>query len=136
MWKLTIGIDKCIILVSVHEKIILLFKTCNILSNKRNLRIFCTEFCTEFITSNFRIWRLWCFADIMAQIPAMIFSILWLPLSGLLIDCFKTIEYFRFRFWSQNHCLFFFDSFFQKNLKSIEFPIVCKKGVILRNRTA
>ena len=32
------------------------------------------------------------------------------PCPGLLIDCFKTIEYFRFRFWSQNHCLFFFDS--------------------------
>ena len=57
---------------------------------------------------------------------------------GLLINCFKTIEYFRFRFWSLYYCLFFFDSFFQKNLKFIAFPIpiVCEKGVILRDRTA
>ena len=54
--------------------------------------------------------------------------------AGLLIDCFKTIEFFRFR--SQNHCLIFFDSFFQKNLNSIAFAIVGEKGVILRNRTA
>ena len=54
----------------------------------------------------------------------------------LLIDCFKTIEYFRFQFWSQNHCLFLFNSFFQKNLESIAFPIVCEKGVIPPNRTA
>ena len=37
----------------------------------------------------------------------------WLSyyIAGLLIDCFKSsIEYFRFRFWSQNHFLFFFES--------------------------
>ena len=49
--------------------------------------------------------------------------------ASLLIDCFKTIEYFRF--WLQNHCLFFFrfffrcffDSFSQKNLKLIAFRL-------------
>ena len=56
--------------------------------------------------------------------------------TGLLIDCFKTIECFRFRFWSHNRCLFFSWFFFQKNLKSIAFPIFCEKGVILRNPTA
>ena len=30
----------------------------------------------------------------------------------------------------------FSDSIFQKNLKSIAFPIVCEKGVILRIQTA
>ena len=55
-------------------------------------------------------------------------------MTGLLIDCFKTHEYFLFRFWSQNHCLlFFFDSFFQKNLKSIAFSNYLRKGIILRN---
>ena len=29
----------------------------------------------------------------------------------------------------------FYDSFFQKNLKSIAFPIVCDKDVLLENRT-
>ena len=37
--------------------------------------------------------------------------------AGLLIDCFKIIEYFRFLFWSQNHCLFFFRFFFSKESK-------------------
>ena len=55
---------------------------------------------------------------------------------GLLIDWFKTIEYFRFWFWSQNHFLFCCFSFLQNNLKSIAFPIVCEKGVILLNWTA
>ena len=45
--------------------------------------------------------------------------------AGLLIDCFKTIEYFRFRFCFQNHCIFSFRLLFQKNLKLIVFPIVC-----------
>ena len=53
--------------------------------------------------------------------------------TGLPIDCFKTMEYFRF--WSQNHCLFFSMLFFQKTLKSIAFPIVCEKGLLLQNRT-
>ena len=52
----------------------------------------------------------------------------------MLIDCFKTIEYIRFRFWSEYHtCLFFFDFFFKKDLKSIAFLFVCERGVILRN---
>ena len=34
--------------------------------------------------------------------------------SGLLIDCFETIEYFRFRFLVHNRCLFFSRFFFSK----------------------
>ena len=56
--------------------------------------------------------------------------------SGLLIDCCKTIEYFLFRFWSQNHSLFFFQYFFQKNLKYFAYTIVCDKGVSLGDWTA
>ena len=39
-------------------------------------------------------------------------DIIYLLWSGLLIDCFKTIEYFRFRFCSQNHCILSFQLFF------------------------
>ena len=49
----------------------------------------------------------------------------------LLIDCFKTIEYFRFQFGPKTIVYYFFDYSFQKNLKSIAFPIVCEKGIIL-----
>ena len=50
--------------------------TCYLKKRKRNLRILCTDYCTEFtITSNFRIWRLWCFAAITPQTVALIFSI-------------------------------------------------------------
>ena len=55
--------------------------------------------------------------------------------AGLLINCFKIIEYFRSRFWSQNHRLFFF-RFFYKNLKYIAYSIVCDEGVILSDLTA
>ena len=76
--------------------------------------------------------------NIIQAIPSQfgIFSDGCISYSGLLIDCFNTIEYFRFQFCSQNHCLFFFDYFFQKNRKSIAFAIVCENGVILRNQTA
>ena len=37
--------------------------------------------------------------------------------AGLLIDCFKTIEYFRFRFCPLNHCIFTFRLFFSKESK-------------------
>ena len=50
----------------------------------------------------------------------------------LQLDCFKTIEYFRFRFWSQNHCLFFFDSFEKKNRKRIN--IYCISGCLRKGR--
>ena len=52
------------------------------------------------------------------SVPWQIENKLQIVLStGLLIDCFKTIEYFQFRFCSQNHCLFFIDSFFSKESK-------------------
>ena len=39
--------------------------------------------------------------------------------AGLLIDCFQTIEYFRFWFCSQNHCIFSFRLFFFKTIRLI-----------------
>ena len=57
------------------------------------------------------------------------FRVLYHHSPDWLIDRFKTIEYFCFQFLSQNHCLFFFDSSFQKNLKFMAFPIVRDKGV-------
>ena len=53
--------------------------------------------------------------------------------TGLPIDCFKTIEFFDFGPKTIVYCFQCF--FFQKTLKSIAFPIVCKKGLLLQNRT-
>mgnify|MGYP001796597148 CR=1 FL=1 len=48
--------------------------------------------------------------------------------TGSLIDCFNTIEYFRFRFWSQKHCLFFLRFFFAKESKIYCISDCLRKG--------
>ena len=48
--------------------------------------------------------------------------------AGLLLDCFKTIEYFKFRFWSQNNFLFFFQFFISKESKIYCISDCLRKG--------
>ena len=69
------------------------------------------------------------FVDYSSAFNTIVPSILVSKLeAGLLIDCFKTIEYFRFRFWSQNHCLFFFRFFFSKESKIYCISDCLRKG--------
>ena len=52
---------------------------------------------------------------------------LWF-LSGLLIDCFKTIKYFRFQICPQNHCIFSFRLFFSKESKIDCISVCLRRG--------
>ena len=54
---------------------------------------------------------------------------------GLQIDCSKPLNIFDFAFGLKTIFHSFSILYFQKNLKSIAFPIVCEKGVILPNQT-
>ena len=66
----------------------------------------------------FRILKTVCPYGYCRAVDSMTNFALIISVIRLACYCFKTFEYFWLRFWSQNHCLFFFDSYFQKSVKS------------------
>ena len=64
---------------------------------------------------------------------SMVTNTLWgrysYDIAGLVIDCLKTIDNFRFQFWFKTIDYSFYDCLFRKNLNLFVVSIVCDRGI-------